>query len=68
MKAPSAARGCDGQMVREFTPEQRCRFLQFVTGTSRVPATGFKDLWGAHTAARGRRQQRARLLTRLADP
>jgi len=54
-------------MVREFTPEQRCRFLQFVTGTSRVPATGFKDLWGALTAARGRRQQRSPLLIGVAD-
>jgi len=33
--------------VRGFNREQRARLLQFVTGTSRVPATGFKDLWGS---------------------
>jgi hypothetical protein len=37
------------QMVREFSEEDRCRFLQFATGTSRVPATGFKDLWGTYS-------------------
>jgi len=32
--------------VRGMTQEQQVRLLQFVTGTSRVPLTGFKDLWG----------------------
>ena len=32
--------------VRGMDHEQQARLLQFVTGTSRVPATGFKDLWG----------------------
>jgi hypothetical protein len=43
------ARACSArvQIVRKFSSEQRCRLLQFVTGTSRVPATGFKDLWGS---------------------
>lgn len=34
------------ELVSSFTTEQKARFLQFVTGTSRIPATGFKDLWG----------------------
>jgi len=34
-------------VVRKLNSEQRCRLLQFATGTSRVPATGFKDLWGS---------------------
>lgn len=29
-------------------PEQRVRFLQFVTGTSRVPMNGFAELWGSN--------------------
>ena len=30
--------------VRAMEPETRARLLQFVTGTSRVPVTGFQDL------------------------
>jgi len=33
--------------VREFDDEMRARLLQFVTGTSRIPVTGFKDLQGS---------------------
>ncbi|ORX60189.1 HECT-domain-containing protein [Piromyces finnis] len=33
--------------VREFEPEMRARLLQFVTGTSRIPVTGFRDLQGS---------------------
>lgn len=33
--------------VREFENEMRARLLQFVTGTSRIPVTGFKDLQGS---------------------
>ncbi|CAK8678232.1 unnamed protein product [Clavelina lepadiformis] len=29
-------------------PELRVRFLQFVTGTSRVPMNGFAELWGSN--------------------
>jgi hypothetical protein len=31
---------------KDFDDEQRTRLLQFVTGTSRLPAGGFKDLQG----------------------
>ena len=31
---------------KDFNAEQRTRLLQFVTGTSRLPAGGFKDLQG----------------------
>ena len=27
--------------------EERTRFLQFVTGTSRLPMNGFRELWGS---------------------
>lgn len=49
-------RGCDDndmivqwfwKSVRSMEPEVRARLLQFVTGTSRVPVTGFKDLKGS---------------------
>ncbi|ORX82300.1 HECT-domain-containing protein [Anaeromyces robustus] len=33
--------------VKEFDNEMRSRLLQFVTGTSRIPVTGFKDLQGS---------------------
>lgn len=33
--------------IREFEIEMRARLLQFVTGTSRIPVTGFKDLQGS---------------------
>ena len=35
------------QAVTEFSLEQRARLLQFVSGTSRVPMGGFKELHGA---------------------
>ncbi|XP_065583551.1 E3 ubiquitin-protein ligase NEDD4-like [Artemia franciscana] len=34
--------------VLSFTGEQRARLLQFVTGTSRVPMNGFKELYGSN--------------------
>lgn len=34
-------------MVRSWPPERKSRLLQFVTGTSRVPVNGFKDLQGS---------------------
>ncbi len=34
--------------VRSLEPEKRTRLLQFVTGSSRVPLTGFKDLIGSN--------------------
>jgi hypothetical protein len=34
------------KVVEEFDNELRARLLQFVTGTSRVPIKGFKDLHG----------------------
>ncbi|EGD73425.1 hypothetical protein PTSG_12263 [Salpingoeca rosetta] len=35
------------QIVESFDAEMRARVLQFVTGTSRVPVTGFRDLRGS---------------------
>eukprot|EP01137_Pigoraptor_chileana_P003032 Opistho-2@42656 len=34
--------------VAEYDTEKRARLLQFVTGTSRVPISGFKDLQGSN--------------------
>lgn len=34
------------QAIEEFDHERRARLLQFATGTSRLPSTGFKDLIG----------------------
>ncbi|XP_017072051.1 E3 ubiquitin-protein ligase Nedd-4 isoform X11 [Drosophila eugracilis] len=34
--------------VLSFTNEMRSRLLQFVTGTSRVPMNGFKELYGSN--------------------
>ena len=34
------------QAIKEFNAEQKSRLLQFVTGTCRVPVSGFKDLVG----------------------
>ena len=34
------------QVIKEFNAEQRSRLLQFITGTCRVPVSGFKDLVG----------------------
>lgn len=31
-----------------FSNEMRARLLQFVTGTSRVPMNGFKELYGSN--------------------
>ena len=36
------------QAVLLMDPELRVRFLQFVTGTSRVPMNGFAELWGSN--------------------
>ncbi|XP_054722062.1 E3 ubiquitin-protein ligase NEDD4-like [Uloborus diversus] len=36
------------RMVMSFTNEMRARLLQFVTGTSRVPMNGFKELYGSN--------------------
>lgn len=35
-------------MVMSFSNEMRARLLQFVTGTSRVPMNGFKELYGSN--------------------
>jgi E3 ubiquitin-protein ligase NEDD4 len=35
------------QCVKSFDNEKRARLLQFVTGTSRIPVNGFKDLHGS---------------------
>jgi len=34
--------------VLSFSNEMRARLLQFVTGTSRVPMNGFKELYGSN--------------------
>lgn len=36
------------QLVLSFDNEMRSRLLQFVTGTSRVPMNGFKELYGSN--------------------
>ncbi|CAF0902584.1 unnamed protein product [Adineta ricciae] len=33
--------------IGSFNMEERTRFLQFVTGTSRLPMNGFRELWGS---------------------
>ncbi|CAF1348466.1 unnamed protein product [Rotaria sordida] len=33
--------------VGSLNAEERTRFLQFVTGTSRLPMNGFRELWGS---------------------
>lgn len=40
--------GDDFQVVLSFSNEMRSRLLQFVTGTSRVPMNGFKELYGSN--------------------
>lgn len=35
------------QAVRSWDSEKKARLLQFVTGTSRIPVNGFKDLQGS---------------------
>lgn len=36
------------KVVLSFNNEMRARLLQFVTGTSRVPMNGFKELYGSN--------------------
>ena len=36
------------QAVYSLNNETRARLLQFVTGTSRVPMNGFKELYGSN--------------------
>ncbi|KAJ8928933.1 hypothetical protein NQ314_018432 [Rhamnusium bicolor] len=36
------------RVVLSFSNEMRARLLQFVTGTSRVPMNGFKELYGSN--------------------
>ena len=36
------------RMVRGMSHEERAKLLQFITGTSKVPLNGFKDLEGIH--------------------
>ncbi|CAH0550322.1 unnamed protein product [Brassicogethes aeneus] len=36
------------RVVLSFSTEMRARLLQFVTGTSRVPMNGFKELYGSN--------------------
>lgn len=36
------------KVILLMDPESRVRFLQFVTGTSRVPMNGFAELWGSN--------------------
>ncbi|CAF4391939.1 unnamed protein product, partial [Rotaria sp. Silwood2] len=33
--------------IGSLKPEERTRLLQFVTGTSRLPMNGFRELWGS---------------------
>ncbi len=35
------------QIIRSWPTERKSRLLQFVTGTSRIPINGFKDLQGS---------------------
>jgi E3 ubiquitin-protein ligase HUWE1 len=34
------------EVLESFTPEKKANFIQFVTGTSKVPLEGFKSLKG----------------------
>ena len=43
---------CVSQAVEGFSDEQRTRLLQFVTGTARLPAGGFKNLQGVDGATK----------------
>ncbi|CAF3414901.1 unnamed protein product [Rotaria sp. Silwood1] len=36
-----------GPAIGSLKPEERTRLLQFVTGTSRLPMNGFRELWGS---------------------
>jgi E3 ubiquitin-protein ligase HUWE1 len=38
--------------VRSFDKEERAKLLQFVTGTSKVPLNGFKELEGMNGVSR----------------
>lgn len=40
------------RMVRSFDKEQQAKLLQFVTGTSKVPLNGFKELEGMNGFSR----------------
>src|ERR1700760_4239147 len=40
------------RMVRSFDKEERAKLLQFVTGTSKVPLNGFKELEGMNGFSR----------------
>ncbi len=35
------------QAIGSLNTEERTRLLQFVTGTSRLPMNGFRELWGS---------------------
>jgi E3 ubiquitin-protein ligase NEDD4 len=39
--------GADGKVVSGYDSEKKSRLIQFVTGTSRIPVNGFKDLQGS---------------------
>merc|ERR1719272_297722 len=40
------------EVVTEFTDEQRCKLLQFTTGTTNLPVEGFKGLQSARGVSR----------------
>ena len=40
------------QCIRSWPAERRSRLLQFVTGTNRIPVSGFKDLQGPNGPCR----------------
>ena len=40
------------ECVREFSDEQRCKLLQFTTGTTNLPVEGFKGLQSARGVSR----------------
>lgn len=40
------------ECVREFTDEQKCKLLQFTTGTTNLPVEGFKGLQSARGVSR----------------
>ncbi|KAF0986929.1 hypothetical protein HZS_2164 [Henneguya salminicola] len=37
------------EAVKKMEPQDKARLIQFTTGTSRIPATGFSDLFGSIT-------------------
>ena len=55
------------QVVREFDNERRCRLLQFVTGTCRLPVGGFRELVGKLSARHAEMCIKSRIYSLMND-